>query len=59
MGALAPVYAREIGDPIEAVFESSGPFGLSWSLRAVLRRGDTAPATEHLAQETGFRPAFA
>jgi hypothetical protein len=58
MGDSAPVYAREIEDPVEAVFESGGPVGLSWSSRVVLRQGDTSLATVHLAQETNFRRAF-
>lgn len=58
MGDPAPVYAREIEEPVEAVFESGGPFGLAWSLRVLLRQGETELATVQLANEAGFRRAF-
>lgn len=58
MGDSGPVYAREVEEPVEAVFESSGPFGLSWSLRVLLRQGEAELATVQLANEAGFRREF-
>lgn len=58
MGESAPVYAREIEDPVEAVFEASGPFGLAWSLRVLLRQGETELASVQLSSEAGFRREF-
>lgn len=58
MRESAPVYAQAFEDPIEAVFESGGPFGAGWSRRARLRQGDTALATVQLANETGLRREF-
>lgn len=55
MGDSAPVYARAIAEPVEAVFAPAGPFGLGWSERVSLRQGDTVLATVQLAKETGLR----
>lgn len=55
MGESAPVYAREIEDPVEAVFPSSGLLGLDGSQGVVLRQAETELATVELSIEAPFR----
>lgn len=59
MGESAPVYAREIEEPVEAVFTSTGPFGLVQSSRVLLRQGDTELATVQLANGLGSKGELA
>lgn len=55
MGDSVPVYAREFGEAVEAVFASAGPFGLAWSERVQLRQGEEVLATVKLGTEAGVR----
>lgn len=58
MEDAAPMYAQEFEEPVEAVFSSSGPFGIGWSPRVLLRQGETELAKVRIGVDLDARRRF-